>query len=376
MRLLLASMAVAALAGCASSGVAPEDFVYDPELIDGTAFFGESREAAPPVDVLGLSPAMNEFLTPTITGPILGYTRFRRLMEALVDGGYFSNHYQANGTFIAAETFATRRGNCLGYTNMFIALARASGLRATYQLVDSDPVWDVNGGYLVRNNHVNVVVQKVSFPGVHQSHLTVDFNLVRPDMRFARAKFISDEYAEALFYANIGVDHMQAGDPDTAFAYYKRAIQSDATNPVAWNNLAVLYSRYGRPKLAQRTYETALALNPRDKAALSGMVVVLEAQKKWDEAEGYAKRVRRYQERNPYYHYVMAEEAFANEDYPTALLSLETAIGMRANDARFFDLRARTAAKLGDEALKRKSERLAAKYGDQKVASPEEVLLY
>ena len=66
---------------------------------------------------------------------------------ALVADGHLVNDYQADGTFVAAETFARGRGNCLGYTNLFIALARDLGLNARYQLIESHPTFDVTSGY-------------------------------------------------------------------------------------------------------------------------------------------------------------------------------------------------------------------------------------
>ena len=145
----------------------------------------------------------------------------------------------------------------------------------------------------------------------------------------------------------------------------KRAILTDAQNPIAWNNLAILYSRYGHPEVAEAVYRTALRIKRNDKSALSGLVVALEAQGRMEEALEVSRRVRYYQLRNPYYHYALAEQAFRNEDYALAMVSIEEAIDLRGKDARFFALRAETASILGDADLAARSARLAAKYADR-----------
>ena len=340
-------------------------FTYDPALIDGTTLFGRDVPAAEPISLLDLSPEMEDFLAPRITSPALGYTRFRRLLRELIDGGHFANMYVASGTYTAAETFHKGSGNCLGYTNMFIALARGAGLKARFQLVDTHPIWDVTQGYLIRNNHINVVIEDVALPGMRDSHITIDFNLVQPDPDDSEYQLVSDDFAAALYYANIAVDHLRENDLERSFAYMKRAILTDAQNPIAWNNLAILYSRYGHPEVAEAVYRTALRIKRNDKSALSGLVVALEAQGRMEEALEVSRRVRYYQLRNPYYHYALAEQAFRNEDYALAMVSIEEAIDLRGKDARFFALRAETASILGDADLAARSARLAAKYADR-----------
>ena len=89
-----------------------------------------------PPDMLALDAPMQGFIADAVRDERSSSLRFRRLLQALQVHGYLAAEYDAGSTLTAAETFRTRRGNCLSYTNMFVALARAAGLRASYQLVD------------------------------------------------------------------------------------------------------------------------------------------------------------------------------------------------------------------------------------------------
>lgn len=361
---LMVSVA-ALLSACASRAPVPE-LTYDDALLDGTAAFGYTVPAAEPIDVLALSPEMEEFLTPEMREGKLTYSRFYRLMKGLSKGDYFNNNYRVDGTFSAAETFAARKGNCLGYTNMLIALAREAGIDAEYQLVESNPVWNVQAGYLVRSNHINVLIKGLSRPGMGDTEITVDFNLVGPDPAMSTARIISDAHALSLFHANIAVDEMHAGNFERAFAETKTAALLAPHNNVVWNNLAVLYSRMGKPEVAEQVYRVALQLNPDDMTAWAGLVVVLHAQGRQDEAKQYEARVAKYQQNNPVFHYAMAQDAFSTSNYDAAMNSIDNAIALDRKDPRFHTLRAATAKELGDEQLVALSLKRAAKYAKQK----------
>ena len=94
-----------ALSGCMQHSVAPPS-ISQATLLDGSELFGHEVAAADEVDVLAVSPEMAAFLKDRVPRGLLEYSRFRHLMAALVAEGRLVNDYQANGTFVAAETFA------------------------------------------------------------------------------------------------------------------------------------------------------------------------------------------------------------------------------------------------------------------------------
>ena len=82
----------------------------------------------------------------------------------------------------------------------------------------------------------------------------------------------------------------------------------------------------------------------------------------------YANLVKKYQAKNPYYHYAVAEQAFHNAAFDEALLAVNQAIKLERDNARFYALRAATAQELGDQDLEQKSLRLQARHSKRKQA--------
>ncbi len=352
---------LAVCSGCAALGGRNTDVQFPPELVDGQAAFGRTIPAADPIDLLSVTPAMREFVAEDVGTAAYSYARFRRLMRKMVATGFFINQYDRTATYSAAKTFDTRKGNCIAYTNLFVALAREADQQASYQVVHGQPSWNVESGYLVRNNHVNVHLRGIRVPGEFGSELTVDFNEIEPEDD-ARTELISDAYAASMFYGNLSVQHLHDNDPVQAFAYLKRGIETEPSNIDLWNNLGSLYSVLEKDALAEQAYQVARSIDARDKTAISGLVKVLHKQGRAEEAEGYQRLVMRYQNRNPYYQYALAEQAYHNDDFDRALVLVNQAIQLKRNNARFYALRAATAQKLGDDELVEQSLRLQRKW--------------
>lgn len=347
--------------GCVTRPAIEEPFAYDPALIDGKQAFGETIVPPERIQLLTVSPAMVEFVSAKVGNSDFSYTRFRRLMAGLVKGGFFVDQYDRNATYTADKTFIERKGNCLAYTNMFIALARQANLDARYQLVDTQPSWDVESGFLVRNNHVNVILQKVATAGAADSNLTVDFNTFQPAPDTPK-KVVSDAYAESMYYGNLAIVRLHSSDINGAFAWIKRGILTEPSNIDLWNNLGAVYSIAGQPTLAQASYETAYRLDGTNKTAISGLAKSLRQQGQFELAEEYAELALKYQRRNPYYHYAVAEQAFLRDAFEEALTSVNRAIKLKRDNARFYALRALTAEELGDVLLFKKSIALVRKH--------------
>ncbi len=78
------------------------------------------------------------------------------LIEALYEKAQLKLEYDATRTKTAAETFATRSGNCLSLVLMTAALAHQLDLPVVYQSAYLDPTWSRSGDLLFASGHVNV----------------------------------------------------------------------------------------------------------------------------------------------------------------------------------------------------------------------------
>lgn len=357
-------IALAAFCGGCATTERADRVRYAPELIDGRAVFGQAVAAAPAQSVLSVTPAMRDFINNDIGNSAFPHQRFRRLMQKLEGQDFFVNPYDQSATFSAAQTFTSKRGNCVAYTNLFIALAREASLDARYQKVHVPPKWELSSGLLLRVNHINVHVAGVRLPGAGSDELSVDFNSVVPAEGVA-TEIISDAHAESMFYANLSIDHLHEGDHEQAFAYLKRAVLTAPDNPDVWTNLGALYSILDHDAYAEQAYRVARSIDGKDPAAMAGLAKALRNQGREAEAEIFTAMVSRYQSANPYYHFAKAEQAFSVGAYDTALESINRAIKLKRRSPEFYALRAATAQQLGNARLHAKSIRLQHRFSKE-----------
>lgn len=358
-RLCLVAALVLTLGSCV--WVERGEIEIDEALLDGTLLFGHPVAAAAPVDFMAMTAAMRAFVGQGVANSSNGYLRFQRLMGKLAETERFAEEYERDSTYTAAQAFEERTGNCLAYTAMFVALARHARLNAHFQIVRVAPAWDVDAELLIRNNHVNVVVKGLNVPGQFRSELTVDFNEIQAD-EHARTQVITDDYARSMYYGNVAIDHLQAGELEGSFAYLKLAILTEPENPDPWNNLGTLYALERKYELAQRVFEMVLEFAPRNKTAVVGMANALTNQGDLAAAAPYDQRARKERRRNPYYHYALAKAAYRQALYEEALTSVQRAIELERDNARFYHLRAATALALGDTVLAEESVELAIEH--------------
>src|SRR4051794_10491152 len=121
------------LAGCATVAPPPVQSVGRAPLLDGQALFGETVPPAEEVDILAVSDPMRAFIVANGRDIQVDWLRMKRLLHGMQASGYLDLTYENERTLTAAETFAARSGNCLSFTNLFVALARAANLAAEFQ---------------------------------------------------------------------------------------------------------------------------------------------------------------------------------------------------------------------------------------------------
>jgi Flp pilus assembly protein TadD len=298
-------------------------------------------------EVLAVSAEMQDFLKAHVARTADRATRLRQLASAIVGKGTFGLEYDET-TRTASETFRTRRGNCLSFSSMFVAMARRVALDTEYQEVDVPPDWSFKDDAFVLNRHVNVRVDL----GKEGEHV-VDFNLDDFRTTYDR-RTISDARALAHFYNNLAVERMQAGDTASALAYFRRATVHDPRFSPAWTNLGILYLRKGHPDYAEAAYLQALEADGGDLVAMSNLANLYERRGDQERAATYRNRVADHRQRNPYYRFQLAREAFLAHDYDAAIGHLKYAVRKKQNEDRFCFLLGTSYLKKGDEPAARR----------------------
>jgi Tfp pilus assembly protein PilF len=331
MRAVFACLVALPPLGCASL---PPRHALEPialdELLAG-APLGASRAPVPGADLkalLSLSDEMRAFLNERVSRSAGRDVRVQQLAHAIVGERRFGLEYDET-TRTASETFQDRRGNCLSFSTMFVAMARHVGLVAHYQEVDTPPDWSMKREALVLNRHVNVVIDLR-----RDGERVVDFNMEDFRTTYDRRR-IPDTRALAHYYNNLAVERMQAGDAAAALAHFRSALQSDGRFSPAWTNLGMLYLRGGHFSHAEAALLQALSSDKRDLVAMSNLASLYDRLGDRERGEWYRRRVAEHRRSNPYYRFQLAREAFAARDYDASIDHLMYAYRRKSNDDRF-----------------------------------------
>ena len=239
------------------------------QLLAGDALPWDTSSAPPLVgedEAFGLDDEMRAFAAPLMNVPDPA-ARLVGLRNAMLDGGLFSVEYADTFTRTARATFHERQGNCLSFTMLFVALARAVGLEVRYHVVDVPPTFNNDLGVVVVGTHVNAVIDASA-----DRRYVIDFNA--PNFREGYpSRAVSDRYAVALFYSNLGAEALSAGKYELSFASLRAALRA-YDMPAIWVNLGVLYARQGLYEHAEAAQLHALEADPGEQSALVNLVSV------------------------------------------------------------------------------------------------------
>ena len=340
----VAGILILALSGCQTTVGLVDDPIPEADLLSGEAIFGEAVAAAerPDIDILATDDSMRAFVADLLQ--IRNKAgRLRRLLQRMRDSGYFEIGYDAYSNLSAREAFAEKRGNCLSYTSLLIALARELGLDASYQNVDVPPDYDSVNGMVVLIKHVNARVDDI--PG--RGPVTLEFS-----RRYASGihdrHVVGDRFAAGLHYSNLAFSDDMAGDERGSFVYLRKAIKVAPDNPDFWTNLGVFYARRGHFDHAIAGYRRAMGLDGDHRPAIRGLANAYAALGQDANARFYKRRVAHSRTRDAYTYYVLAQRAY-EAGMPTESLELVSqAIRLYRRDHRFYQLQHKIHDRLGN----------------------------
>lgn len=318
--LLAAPLLALLLVSCASRNVAPAPPI--PPLSNLPHYDIES------IDPLELSSEMKQFVDTRMSERSPADDRAWVLSYAMLNSYVLDFTYDPHVTLTAAEAFRTRRGNCLTFSNMFVAMARHAGLDAWYREVEIEPEWNSRDDTLLVSLHVNAATIE------RRKEYIIDVSR-RPIRKGERSRKLSDREAEAQFYNNLGANALVAGDLAMAHGYFSKA---DATVPglaYVWSNLGVVFNRNAQVEDAVMAYRTALEIDPGHNVSLNNLYTIYEDQGDMQKAQEMQDRVERNRRRNPFYLHYLAEVAFAEELWDEAIDYANRAIRLQDNEYRF-----------------------------------------
>lgn len=322
----------------------------------------------PHIDIFAITDEMKAFATQATRRGRNGDEKAEKLHLALMGSRGRAIRYSALYTGTAKEVFESNKANCLGYTLLYVALARHLGLNAEVNQVMVPPAWfmdDKESYYLMQ--HVNAKIKFQRLPWMtaadgriqiaNASDLIVDLEIQRFRSNY-KQKFLATSQVEAFFYNNRAMELATEARIKEAFLYLRKALDSRPDEGFVWSNLGTLYRRLGHYDLAESVYLKALSLNQQDLTVLHNLAVLYGKTGRSQEAETYRQMVWKYRNENPYYLYHLAIKSKNAGDLIEAKKFIERALKKQRSDDRFYILAAEIYELDGDQ---RKADKMRSK---------------
>ena len=233
-----------------------------------------------------------------------------------------------------AEKAVLEKSICLVLSIMTLALAEHVGLTATFYEVDIPEYWTRREGFSLLNGHINL---RISLPNespvasVGGTWADVDFDPQMLRNYFPR-KAVSRDKVIAMFYNNKGADALVANSYTRAYSYFRAAAKISPALQQTWVNLGVLYRMVDEYEQAELAYKHALALDDENLTAWENLSILYTYQNKDDAALKITQMVEAKRKNNPFYHYILGEQAFEAGKADVAITHYER--GLRLDNAR------------------------------------------
>ena len=331
------------LAGCAGTGI-ERDYVFDPALYAGA--IDQTSDRFSEIDPLYLSDEIKHWVEDRVgADPRSDKYLATVLQELLYDENRLNIRYSDEKTYTAVEVFHAGKGNCLSVMNLYVALARHVGIDASFQTIKEVPAWDRRSDLLVLSQHINATGRIGP-----REYYVADFT---PQIALQRdtEDVISDAAARALYFKNLGVEALIAGDAEQGLAYIRNALFINPENSEAWNNLGAVYLRLGDSVMAEFSFQYALETDGSNVNAMNNLTKFYRRQGDEARANRYEHAAERLNQRNPYFVYDQGMGAYIEGDYETAKSYFRRAIALHRYDVEFHFALAEAHQRLGEPVL-------------------------
>lgn len=247
--------------------------------------------------------------------------------------------YDGNANVTASQAYQSKVANCISLTIMAYALADKAGMNISFQEVTIPEYWVSNGQYSLLTGHVNLLVNEEGYLKRTivwgEKAITIDFDPFVAKKRFP-STIITKQTLLAMFYNNKGAQALVNNNYLLAYQYLKKATFSDNQFSSAWGNLGILYKLSGHYEMAEKAYSYAVSLDPDNLTALGNLALLFNTQGRTSEALPIEEYIDKIRVNNPYYHALLANEAFFNQLYQQALQHYKKAIQLDDEQHEFY----------------------------------------
>jgi Flp pilus assembly protein TadD len=344
------------------------------KMKDGSLIQPQSvNETIPDVDILAIDDKIQKLIDERIRGIKNLQERLVKLSEILVQTVKYDTVSDLYGVKTAQETFDTGTGNCLSFSNLFVAAARYADLPAKFSEIPVLPNWARDGEILFFTKHIgasvdirNIFTQMIQLKTTDENgtFVTVEDSvrffftpseLAPEEARISTFGYetISDKRAFAQYYNNVGSKYLAEGNTRDAYRYFVKAIKTDPGLSFAWSNLGVVYKRTLQFEAAEAAYLQGLSVThgTKDTSVLSitnNLAHMYDAKGDIEKALFYKEQVVAFREKNPYYQYAAGRTAYQDAFYERSVGYFREAIRLKKDEHLFYYGLALAYLKTGD----------------------------
>ena len=312
-RIVSFSLCLLALSGCQHLPDYLKSSVEQPVLPEPTVYFSEFKAPVEPYDFLQVTAEMQQFLAELNLDGMQESDKIVTIYDAIFKNKGFKIDYEMFTTASAGETFASKTGNCVSLTAMFVALGRHVGLKAKFQEANTAPIWHSENGIFTELHHINTLMYR-------NRNISVVIDLYdKYSYRPRDGKIISDEQSYAFYYNNKAAEAMMAYDNASAYYYYQKALTYAPDVAYIWSNFGTLFTRIKQHDLAEQVFRYALNLNPREYNALLNLRSLYYQTDRYELADNLNNIIDAEYGDNPHYLKSVAERALMVGDMQKAV---------------------------------------------------------
>ncbi len=331
-KLLAVAFVLSLAAGCATAGGAkptPTDDLIDVARAEGV--FLESP--------LVVSPQVTRMLRDKVGYAGNEKSRLLMLVRFIADSGGLGFQYQTQTSLTAEKAFAARRGDCMSYANLLVALARTLDVPVRFVRITQLPVtWEAEGRFF-ESSHIAVALGRNAS---WDQAVVVDFgNVHTSPWRFALYDDVPDEEAFVLFQNNVAVQRLLAGDVATAERMLRFLHQHSPRTPEVPNNLSLVLLQNGHDREALDLLEASVEQFPRFRPLFANAVQAARRIGDEDLAKTLEARGRELLEDEPAWNFNEGMRSYHARAYSTAALRFEKALSVDPDNVRLLAWSAR-----------------------------------
>ncbi len=261
-------------AGCALLSLRDPVFLTSDEWARAIRDRGGDPTGIP--DPLETTDEMRAFAKEVAGGGLM-FDRLTRIQATMFDRSMFTIDQESPETLTAREAFQRRRGNCVSFTNLFLALARSLGIELQAGLVVQRESSEKKDDLVLVYAHMVAVVRFVKGFAIY------DF-FAASERRGAEIRLLDDLALTGILVSNRGVAALRARDDALALSRFDVAVRLAPQFTGGWGNLGLARWRTGDTAGALAAYRRALAIDPHQPTVLHNLATLYQSQGNFESA--------------------------------------------------------------------------------------------